>query len=257
MTLLNIFLASLRPNNLILMTHKFYLRFFDKKNSISKVELMDWLESKKINYSKFCEKIDPKLWSEAQTQANKINFYAREKLKDIKYDLGGSAAVDFLYFCVRFLKPETVVETGVAAGYSSMAILQALNQNNFGHLYSSDFPYFRISNPKKFIGILVPDKMKDRWSLHIDGDKKNIKKIKEKIKKIELFHYDSDKSYTSRKTTIKNLNSNFYDKTWIIMDDISDNTFFYDYVKSEIFSKQWIVFKKDNKWIGVIYPKQN
>ena len=41
------------------------------------------------------------------------------------------------------------------------------------------------------------------------------------------------------------------------MDDISDNTFFYDYVKSEIFSKQWIVFKKDNKWIGVIYPKQN
>ena len=45
-----------------------------------------------------------------------------------------------LYVISRILKPQTVVETGVAAGTSSFGILSALCDNHYGHLYSIDLP---------------------------------------------------------------------------------------------------------------------
>lgn len=41
-----------------------------------------------------------------------------------------------LYLLMRLLKPASVMETGVAAGVSSCFILQAMQDNNKGHLYS-------------------------------------------------------------------------------------------------------------------------
>jgi len=45
-----------------------------------------------------------------------------------------------LYYLIRVIKPAIVVETGVASGISSLFILQALNDNDYGHLYSIDLP---------------------------------------------------------------------------------------------------------------------
>jgi hypothetical protein len=75
------------------------------------------------------------------------------------------------------------LETGVAAGYSSCAFLEAMNKNKIGKLFSSDFPYFRIPNPDQYIGILVDKKYKKNWKLFLDGDERNIIKIKKKLKK--------------------------------------------------------------------------
>ena len=36
------------------------------------------------------------------------------------------------------------------------------------------------------------------------------------------------------------------------MDDIDDNTFFYDFVNSKSFNDEWKIFKKGKKWIGLI-----
>ena len=37
-------------------------------------------------------------------------------------------------------QPEVVIETGVAHGVSSRVVLEALNQNDRGHLWSIDIP---------------------------------------------------------------------------------------------------------------------
>ena len=99
--------------------------------------------------------------------------YRNKKLKKIKYDLGGGGFYPLLFFIVKYIKPNIVVETGVAAGFSSYAILKAIEENKKGRLYSSDFPYFRIPNPEKYIGIIVPEKLKKSWDLLIDGDNIN------------------------------------------------------------------------------------
>ena len=43
---------------------------------------------------------------------------------------GGSAYIDLLYNCVTMLKANNVIETGVAYGWSSLAILKALSETS-------------------------------------------------------------------------------------------------------------------------------
>lgn len=54
--------------------------------------------------------------------------------------LGGFARPADLYVICRTVRPNVVIETGVASGLSSAYILQALEDNSSGRLYSIDLP---------------------------------------------------------------------------------------------------------------------
>ena len=74
-------------------------------------------------------------------------------------------------------------------------------KNNAGYLYSSDFPYFRLAHPERYIGLLVQgNSLKIRWDLDIRGDSVALPEIADNLNHtaIDLFHYDSDKSYSGR-----------------------------------------------------------
>ena len=64
----------------------------------------------------------------------------------------------------------------------SLAILRALEKNGNGHLYSSDFPYFRLENPEKYIGYLAKNENnKNNWFLDIRGDDKALLKLQSRL----------------------------------------------------------------------------
>jgi len=151
----------------------------------------------------FCRALDPDLWIEAEERSAQLCEQARKKLSTLDYDLGGPAHLALLYFFVRYKRPRVVVETGVAAGFSSTVILSALAANGGGRLYSSDLPYFRLYNPEQYIGYVVPDELKLNWSCLTKGDRQNLPKILSMVDKIDLFHHDSDKMYHSRMWAMK------------------------------------------------------
>ena len=166
--------------------------------------------------------------------------------------LGGRGNFILLYFLIRKFKLHNIVETGVAAGWSSLAILRALKKNGNGHLYSSDFPYFRLENPEKFIGYLAKNEInKNNWFLDIRGDDKALPEITKQIgnKNIDLFHYDSDKSYSGRSNALKLIGSKLSFKTIIIFDDIQNNLHFKDYVEKNNLNFHVIEF--DGKFVGI------
>ncbi len=251
MTILNIINQAIRPKRLIVMVKKFFLRFFDHRGGLNKKENLNWLESNCILFEDYAIGIDPNLWENSKKACEKIKIEANTKLKKIKYDLGGGGFYPLLYFLVSLKKPKVIIETGVAAGYSSYAILKAIERNGMGRLYSSDFPYFRIPNPEKYIGIIIPEKLKKSWDLLIDGDNINLPIISKKIKKIDIFHYDSDKSYIGRKNALNLLKNNIDSSTTLIMDDIQDNSFFHDYIL-KFKNLKWYIFKFEGKYIGFI-----
>ena len=256
MKIINIIKFSLSYKRLVVILKKFFLRFFDKKNSITESDLNIWLKKNEDSISNFCSTLDKNLWSETRKEIEAILKISTENLKNIPYDLGGAAAIDLLYFLTRHSNPKVVVETGVAAGFSSFSILKALKtNNNSGHLYSSDFPYFRLPNPTKYIGVVVPDEFQKEWKLYLDGDQKNLNKILNLVRSIDLFHYDSDKSYNGRKFALELVMTKTHKDSWVVMDDISDNSFFYDFVNSNSFNKRYKIFTIKNKWVGLIYPK--
>jgi predicted O-methyltransferase YrrM len=141
-----------------------------------------------------------------------------------------------------------VVETGVAAGWSSFAILESLRKNGQGKLYSSDFPYFRLKDPEQFIGCLVPQSIRENWHLDIRGDDIAIPAICDTVQNIDIFHYDSDKSYSGKLFAIKQIQKKLSLNSIVIFDDIQDNLFFKNLVN--YLNCEYQVFEFEGKYVG-------
>ena len=243
-------------------------QLFNKKRSniifdklLSRLYSIARLKNKKTNLddlvidlSEFCTSKNKALWEESLIFGKNLLEESKEKLKNIDIPLGGGGAYELLYFLTRYIKPKIIVETGVAAGFSSKAFLVAISKNKKGKLYSSDFPYFKEENAEKYIGLLVENIYKENWDLYTEGDINFLKTLKDKIatSSIDLFHYDSDKSYRSRKNTFNIIKRYLNEKCIILFDDIQDNNHFID-LASEFDEEKIKVFKFNNKYIGMVW----
>lgn len=104
---------------------------------------------------------------------------------------------EILYALVRITKPKIVIETGVGAGVSSAIILNALERNHEGHLYSIDAGLTRFDNIAriKSIGFLVPENLKGRWTLKIGFSREILSPLLKQLGVIDFFFHDSEHTY--------------------------------------------------------------
>ncbi len=169
---------------------------------------------------------------------------------DSSVKMGGAGHVHLLYDCVRLLKVRNVIETGVAYGWSSFAILKALSQNGFGKLYSVDMPYPRKNNEND-VGIVVPQNLRKNWTLIRKPDNPGIIIALNKAGgEIDLCHYDSDKSWWGRHYAYPILWKSLNSKGLFISDDIQDNLYFSEFVKKNFLN--FAVVEFEGKFVGLI-----
>ena len=81
-----------------------------------------------------------------------------------------------------------VVETGVCYGASSAYILEALEANGKGKLYSIDLGNTKDEPPNDFF---VPPRLLNRWKLCVGDAKQLLPPLLAKLGQIDLFHHDS------------------------------------------------------------------
>lgn len=209
-----------------------------------------WARGHAVDLDETMNAIDPALWSEARAVCAGLKEESAIVLSRYTHNLGGGGCYPLLYFATRRLMPRIAVETGVAAGFSSHSILLAMQHNNGGKLYSSDFPYFRLKNAEQYIGVLVPEALRHRWTFLTEGDRQNIPQICSSLTaKIDLIHYDSDKTYEERAWTCRQLAERKSPDCLFIMDDIQDDLFFAELVGK---SSDWAVFAFEGKYLGVV-----
>ena len=241
----------LRPQYSGEMARKLLTRVRERLTSSRPADPLPWLHRKCSSLNDYCEGIDKILWEEVITKCRRLQVAAENKLKALDFDLGGGGNFPLLYFLTRSMRPKAVVETGVAAGFSSNAILSALKENGGGHLYSSDFPYFRIENPERYIGFVVDEDLKANWTCLKRGDKVNLPQIVAHVDKIDLFHYDSDKSYSGRAWAMNLIIPRMRKGGAVIMDDLNDNTYFEEFVTRNRIKPS--VFEFENKYVGLFF----
>ena len=213
-----------------------------------------WVESNKTKLDNFINRIGKDIDLLVESKNFKKNF-KKEKNEIIKNlpisgglkgSTGGGGGNEFiLYYIVRYLKPNVVLESGVSAGISTRSILEGLEKNKKGELYSSDLQLYL---DKKDIGILVTDKLRHRWKLFDKGDEINVPIILNQINEIDIVYYDSEKSYSGKKIFFDRILSNFTPKI-IIVDDIDRDYWFRDFIKKNFFD--YIVIEN----VGIVFLK--
>lgn len=155
--------------------------------------------------------------------------------------MGGAGHVDLLYHLCVHLRPSSVLETGVAYGWSSLAILLALNDIGRGSLVSIDRPYPGLDN-EKFVGCVVPTALRGRWRLVRRPDRDALPSVLKKSGAVDLAHYDSDKSYAGRIFAYSLIWKSLNPGGVLISDDVGDNFGFRDFAEG-VCSKPYIIDK--------------
>lgn len=103
---------------------------------------------------------------------------------------GDAGLVRSIWCLVRHLRPERVVETGVAHGLTSRFILEALEQNDRGHLWSIDLPPLD-PDLRRQVGMAVGPGFSDRWTYIHGSSRRRLPKLLSQLRQIDLFVHDS------------------------------------------------------------------
>ncbi len=240
-----------RPGYARVIAGKVRSRF--SNGSAARAAAVAFYIEQRVTPEAYCAAINPVLFAEAREFGEEVRARAAAMSAEVGFELGSGGRYELLYFLTRLHRPRTIVETGVAYGYSSYAFLQALERNgDGGRLFSSDFPFFRAADPERLVGILVPEALRSNWSLRTKGDGVNLPQILAEVDSVDFFHYDSDKSARGRAfgcgLVLERLASNGV----FLMDDIEDNAFFHEHVKS-LPAAGFVVFgASDRAFVGAI-----
>jgi hypothetical protein len=95
-------------------------------------------------------------------------------------------------------RPSVVVETGVARGVTSRIVLEALNRNERGHLWSIDLPHPLEKHLHAQIGAAVPNSHRTRWSYVEGSSRRRLPSLLRSLAQVDLFIHDS--LHTARNT---------------------------------------------------------
>lgn len=103
---------------------------------------------------------------------------------------GDAGLMRSIWCLTRHLRPRNVVETGVLHGVTSRLILEALERNGSGHLWSIDLPPLEDGLQDQ-IGIAVDDRSRARWTYIRGTSKRHLPGLLSKLGQIDIFIHDS------------------------------------------------------------------
>ena len=128
MKILNILTNILNPEMFSTILKKIFILLFNKKPLLSNKSNLQFINRHSISSLKFMKKIsnNHKTIKESFKVTNEIVIDSDKITENYNIEFGGNYAVEVLYFIARISKPKNILETGVAAGYSSYTFLKAI-----------------------------------------------------------------------------------------------------------------------------------
>jgi predicted O-methyltransferase YrrM len=192
-----------------------------------------------ISYAAVIERFWP-LWSEV-VEALRAQGLAVGPFSFHAWNDGDPGFVRAIWCLIRHLRPVNVVETGVAHGMTSRFILEALESNGMGRLWSIDLPPV---NPKtrREVGVAVrqPGVPVERWTYIAGTSRRRLPSLLERLGRVDLFIHDS--MHTNRNVMFE------LDCAWdylapggaMVIDDVDANPAFDTFIKAHPEHASWI-----------------
>jgi len=144
---------------------------------------------------------------------------------------GEPELVRAIWCLTRHLQPINVVETGVARGVTSRFILEALERNGAGHLWSIDLPPPIDPDLKEQVGAAVEDRCRHRWSYIRGSSRRHLPKLLASLPQIDLFVHDSIHTEYNTRFELDRACSALRAGSVLVADDIDLNWGFRSFVQ--------------------------
>lgn len=244
------FLAYLaRPQLYPELGRKIYKNIFDRHSAFKDQEkALVWCRSIAVSQAEAVTKLGFQNPPSVKDLFPSEFEFAENAERQCPVKMGGAGALELIYYLAEYTKARHVLETGVAYGWSSLAALLSL-QHRDGALYSSDMPYLGKDNDR-FVGCVVPEKLRKNWKLFRLADRESLPKIFGEQKSFDFIHYDSDKSYHGRMWAYPLLWQHLRQGGVLMSDDIMDNSAFMDYCVQNNLKPVVVAF--DGKFAGYL-----
>jgi methyltransferase family protein len=143
-------------------------------------------------------------------------------------DMGLTRAI---WCLIHHLRPNRVVETGVAHGFTSRFILEALKRNQIGQLWSIDLPPIS-GDLQRQVGIAVPEHLRQRWTYIRGSSRRRLPRLLRELKQIDLFVHDSLHSERNVRFEMNQAVRTLTSKGAIVVDDVDANWGFHSFAQS-------------------------
>ncbi len=195
-----------------------------------KERAVEWCKNQSIDSNSAYRKITGSTESLNSLRELYPEFFsqAEQSVSRCPVKMGGAGNLDLLYALCESTNANAVLETGVAYGWSSLAILLSMKNRLDSRLYSVDLPYLELHNDP-WVGIVVPESLRNQWVLFRMADREGVPKAIERAKTFDVAHYDSDKSYEGRLYSYRLIWNALRSKGILISDDVGDNLAFHDF----------------------------
>ena len=135
---------------------------------------------------------------------------------------GDAGLVRAIWCLTRHLRPNNVVETGVAHGVTSRFILEALERNGSGRLSSIDLPPIETVWQKQ-VGLAVAERHARQWTYIKGSSRLRLPKLLFQIGQIDLFVHDSLHSERNVRFELDRAWANLRPGGAIVADDVDAN----------------------------------
>jgi predicted O-methyltransferase YrrM len=192
------------------------------ESSAAKRAAREWAESTAVSEAEAlqCVTGSPEMLNLSVECSTEI-MAGKERQRTCPVKMGSGADYDFLYTLAERTGCMRAVETGVAFGWSSFALLHSVAKRK-GRVISTDMPYPLRENDS-FVGCVVPERLRSHWTLLRAPDRDALPTALRRLSPIDLCHYDSDKSEAGRRWAYPRLWAALRPGGLFLTDDVQDN----------------------------------
>jgi predicted O-methyltransferase YrrM len=140
------------------------------------------------------------------------------------WDDGDTRLGRVLWCLARHLRPNRVIETGVARGLTTRALLEALERNGRGRLWSIDLPPLLEDRLAQETGAAVPERLYDRWTLLRGSSRRLLPGLVTDLGQIDLFLHDSMHTARNLRFELEQVWPGLAPGGAALIDDVEKNT---------------------------------
>jgi ubiquinone/menaquinone biosynthesis C-methylase UbiE len=143
---------------------------------------------------------------------------------------GDVAFAEAIWCVMVHLRPGQVVETGVAHGLTSRVVLEALERNGRGHLWSIDLPAVDSALHSE-IGLAISEDLRPRWTYVPGTARQQLPRLLGELTEIDVFIHDSLHTGRNQMFELESAWSAMRDGGVAVVDDIDHSLAFRTFVE--------------------------